>query len=43
LLVPARCFFSKQGFDLIGRRDFEIAGVPIQYFRMDKRLAPVPR
>jgi len=40
---PARRFFSKQGFGVIERRDFEIAGVPIHNFRMEKRLAPVPR
>ena len=40
---PARRFFSKQGFVEIERRDFEISGVPIHNFRMEKRLAPVPR
>jgi putative acetyltransferase len=40
---PARRFFAKQGFAVIERRDFEIAGVPIHNFRMEKRLASVPR
>ena len=40
---PARRFFSKQGFDVIKRRDFEIGGVPIHNFVMEKRLAHVPR
>ena len=40
---PARRFFSKQGFDVIERRDFEIGGVPIHNFFMEKRLAHVPR
>lgn len=40
---PARRFFSKQGFDVIERRDFEINGVPIHNYRMEKRLRPVPR
>lgn len=37
---PARRFFDKQGFRLIGRRDFEMAGVPIHNFEMEKDLAP---
>jgi len=40
---PARRFFSRQGFDVIERREFEISGVPIHNFRMEKRLKPVPR
>jgi putative acetyltransferase len=41
---PARRFFLKQGFEVIERRDFELAGVPIYNFRMEKWLgaAPVP-
>lgn len=39
---PAKRFFLKQGFEVIERRDFEISGVRIHNFRMEKRLAPVP-
>lgn len=41
---PARRFFLKQGFEVIERRDFELTGVPIHNFRMEKRLgtASVP-
>ena len=35
---PARRFFLKRGFDMIGRRDFEMAGVAIHNFEMEKRL-----
>ena len=35
---PARRFFAKHGFELIERRDFEVNGVPIHNFRMEKRL-----
>lgn len=35
---PARRFFVRQGFELIGRRDFEMAGVAIHNFEMEKRL-----
>jgi putative acetyltransferase len=35
---PARRFFLKQGFDLIGRHDFEISGVAIHNFEMEKKL-----
>jgi putative acetyltransferase len=35
---PARRFFLKQGFALAGRNDFELAGVPIHNFRMEKLL-----
>ncbi len=35
---PARRFFLRQGFTTIERRDFEIAGVPIHNYRMEKRL-----
>ncbi|MCY0991034.1 GNAT family N-acetyltransferase [Nannocystis sp. ILAH1] len=35
---PARRFFAKQGFSLIERRDFEIGGVPIHNYRMEKKL-----
>ena len=37
---PARRFFERRGFDMIGRRDFEIAGVAIHNFEMEKRLSP---
>jgi putative acetyltransferase len=40
---PARRFFLKRGFEVIERRDFEISGVPIHNYRMEKRLSPVPR
>ena len=40
---PARRFFAKQGFEVIERRDFEIAGIPIHNYRMEKRLDTVPR
>jgi putative acetyltransferase len=36
---PARRFLLKQGFVLIARRDFEIGGVAIHNFAMEKRLA----
>lgn len=35
---PARRFFLKQGFTELRRRDFEIAGVPIHNYAMEKRL-----
>jgi putative acetyltransferase len=35
---PARRFFAKQGFHLIGRHDFEISGVAIHNFEMEKRI-----
>jgi len=35
---PAKRFFLKRGFQVIERRDFEISGVPIHNFRMEKRL-----
>jgi putative acetyltransferase len=37
---PARRFFLRRGFRLVHRRDFDIAGVPIHNYRMEKRLAP---
>ena len=37
---PARRFFERQGFDMVGRRDFEIAGVAIHNFEMEKTLGP---
>jgi putative acetyltransferase len=37
---PARRFFEKRGFTLLHRRDFELAGVPIHNYAMEKRLAP---
>jgi len=39
---PAMRFFSRRGFQVIERNDFEIGGVPIHNFRMKKRLEPVP-
>ena len=39
---PARRFFLKRGFALIARRDFELDGVPIHNFRMEKRLSGGP-
>lgn len=39
---PAKRFFLKRGFEVIERRDFEISGVPIHNYRMEKRLSPVP-
>jgi len=35
---PARRFFLRKGFTLLGRRDFDIGGVPIHNFEMEKRL-----
>ena len=35
---PARRFFLKRGFEMVARRDFELDGVPIHNFRMEKRL-----
>lgn len=35
---PARRFFLKHGFEVIERRDFDLAGVPIHNFRMEKRI-----
>ncbi|MBV9881651.1 MAG: GNAT family N-acetyltransferase [Sphingomonadaceae bacterium] len=35
---PARRFFLKQGFAELARRDFELAGVPIHNFAMEKQL-----
>lgn len=35
---PARRFFLRMGFTVAHRRDFEIGGVPIHNFRMEKRL-----
>ncbi len=40
---PARRFFLKQGFEVVERNDFELSGVPIHNFRMEKRLQAVPR
>lgn len=36
---PARRFFLKQGFTVVSRNDFEVAGVAIHNWRMEKRLA----
>jgi putative acetyltransferase len=35
---PARRFFLKKGFAIRDRRDFELAGVPIHNFAMEKHL-----
>ena len=35
---PARRFFLRRGFSTVRRRDFEIQGVPIHNFAMEKRL-----
>ncbi|WP_035484941.1 GNAT family N-acetyltransferase [Geminicoccus roseus] len=35
----ARPFFLAKGFALAGRRDFEVAGVPIHNYAMEKSLA----
>lgn len=35
---PARRFFLKKGFSVVGRRDFELSGVPIHNFRMEKPI-----
>jgi putative acetyltransferase len=35
---PARRFFERQGYVLLHRRDFEIGGVPIHNYAMEKRL-----
>jgi len=40
---PAQRFFLKHGFMVIERNDFELSGVPIHNFRMQKRLQAVPR
>ena len=33
---PARRFFVKKGFDVVERRDFELSGVPLHNFAMEK-------
>jgi len=35
---PARRFFLRKGFALHHRRDFEVRGIPIHNYRMEKRL-----
>ena len=35
---PASRFFSKRGFQIVERNDFELAVVPIHNFRMEKFL-----
>jgi putative acetyltransferase len=35
---PASRFFAKRGFRIVERNDFQIAGVPIHNFRMEKLL-----
>lgn len=36
---PARRFFLKKGFKLVARRDFEIAGVSIHNYSMEKQIS----
>jgi putative acetyltransferase len=33
---PARRFFLKKGFHVVGRRDFNLSGIPIHNFAMEK-------
>ena len=35
---PALGFFARRGFDLLERNDFQIAGVAIHNYRMEKKL-----
>jgi putative acetyltransferase len=35
---PARRFFLKRGYAVLERRDFEIGGVPIHNYAMERRL-----
>jgi putative acetyltransferase len=35
---PASRFFAKRGFSIVSRNEFELAGVPIHNFRMEKML-----
>ncbi|HYE44065.1 MAG TPA: GNAT family N-acetyltransferase [Caulobacteraceae bacterium] len=35
---PAKRFFLRQGFSVVTRRDFEVRGVPIHNWAMEKRL-----
>lgn len=35
---PARRFFLRKGFELLGRRDFTLNGTAIHHFAMEKRL-----
>lgn len=37
----AKGFLLKQGFHVVERRDFEVAGVPIHNYAVEKRLRPV--
>lgn len=39
----AKGFFERQGFTVLGRRDFLVAGVPIHNFAVEKRLAQPPQ
>ena len=36
---PASRFFAKHGFGIVERNDFELAGVPIHNFRMEKIIS----
>ncbi len=35
---PARRFFLKKGFEVVERRDFELSGIPIHNFAMQKQI-----
>lgn len=35
---PARRFFNRRGYALLNRRDFEVGGVPIHNYAMERRL-----
>jgi putative acetyltransferase len=35
---PARRFFLKKGFEVVERRDFELSGIPIHNFAMEKQI-----
>ena len=35
---PARRFFERHGFTVLARRDFEVAGVPIHNYAVEKRI-----
>lgn len=37
----AKSFMLKQGFSIVERRDFELRGVPIHNYAVEKRLRPV--
>lgn len=37
---PARRFFERRGFAVLHRRDFQLAGVAIHNYAMEKRIGP---